>query len=478
MTGTGSFFMLLSVLAIAACAGEVPIPEGAPTDLLFESEHFQYYAEAGTVCDGLEQRLEQHHDVLTRALGIDRGDEPPVRFFWSPDGAPSTLDELGGGHALCQTEAAACAVGRDVFSPRRVYDHELVHAFLSHLGHPPALFTEGLAVLYDSRDAGLALTVDRTAALEPVTDDFRARGGLYPEAGSFVAFLRDEGGPDVLLGLYDRLSYEASAEETDRALVELVGDAFDPLLDAWASGPPQRLDQIARDVVTCSLPPVWDDETSVTIDLAPTCGDVPPSLALVEPARGQRLRVPLSESTFVRARSVAGDPIPGLRLVSCDSRIHPDSIERATLLGGPGLTGEWLELPADDYALYLEWGAEDEPPPLQLDRRGGLMGARCDDVVPVVADPGGTTWRTTMPERYPDGAWVAFQVETPVQAMFQGGSGALDLCTGSCDALLCQPVDGLTVAPPLSPGITWWLRSRPNPDSTYLSVSVRTIEDG
>ena len=119
--------------------------------------------------------------------------------------SPAALHERLGLPAVGVTDLAT---GR-VDSIRDFHPHELVHAVMARIGHPPVLFAEGLAVAMTSRGVWGDQEFDRLAAramatrrsLEPFLSAFTEQDPerAYAVAGSFVAFLIDRHGIEPLL---------------------------------------------------------------------------------------------------------------------------------------------------------------------------------------------------------------------------------------------------------------------------------------
>lgn len=96
-----------------------------------------------------------------------------------------------------------------VDSVRDFHPHELVHAVMARIGHPPVLIAEGLAVAMTSRGLWGDQEFDRLAAremaarrsLEPFLSAFTEQDPEvgYAVAGSFVAFLIDRHGIEPML---------------------------------------------------------------------------------------------------------------------------------------------------------------------------------------------------------------------------------------------------------------------------------------
>jgi hypothetical protein len=192
-----------------------------------ETEHFRYYVRPGDQIPGWAMSLaEDHLKVACRTLDIEP--IPVVHFYKHPSqldlyettGSRSTGVTLGGGDGQSQ----------EVHSVHGYDAHEVTHA-LAHqaLGHPPALFDEGLATAFGwdwtpgERDVHLRATElldqERIVPLRRLLTDWDFRSykvyPAYTAAGSFVKFLLTNYGANRLASVFglDRYSQLETIEE-------------------------------------------------------------------------------------------------------------------------------------------------------------------------------------------------------------------------------------------------------------------------
>ncbi len=135
---------LLTCLALVACS-TAPEPETFSDEVVFESEHFRLHAHAGdtNACSSSTSDLEAHFSALRDLLGFawPSGQRIEYRLYSSQ----SDFEQ----HAPCSgvLHTDACARDNRVYTTRPVHEHELIHAYLAGVGHPPSYMVEGIADL-------------------------------------------------------------------------------------------------------------------------------------------------------------------------------------------------------------------------------------------------------------------------------------------------------------------------------------------
>jgi hypothetical protein len=240
-----SVTMLAAMISLAACGGG-PSEPGAPQLALRQivaTPHYVFHAAPGDTVDSEWQ--EEYHAWMTTALEIESA--PRIEYFKYRD--VSHLRAITGhtaGTGFTETHAPR------VHTIWPIDNHEVVHAVvIMTIGHPPALFNEGVAVAHQTfPDRGrftptwngadlhqLArgyINTNRLPALTALlrgTDFFAHDGNItYPCAGSFVRYLIDT------YGLAPFKAYVASARFNDVGSVTLTRfrEAYGrPLDDIW-----------------------------------------------------------------------------------------------------------------------------------------------------------------------------------------------------------------------------------------------------
>jgi hypothetical protein len=241
---------LLVGLAALGCGGP---NEDLPKDRVWTSPHFRYAARADdtSVCSPVVDQLEAHLQVLGDYLGLTwTGGQISYYKFRDYDDFRSDSG--------CLTSAGACARPAEVLSPRVLDGHELVHIYTGPLGHPPALFEEGIA-------EALAPVGRRFMAPERSWRDIlampRLPDGAWPDldysaGGWFVTHVLRRYGPAPFLAFYRAAAANPAAEDIAWQFREVYGAELD---DVWREA----------QVSTPRLPgiPVWECTTAEPMGL-------------------------------------------------------------------------------------------------------------------------------------------------------------------------------------------------------------------
>ena len=218
-----------------------------PADILSsrsESAHYVYLHSAGDAVDAVSQ--ERYHEWLLGQLGIDPASKLEYRKYRDR----AHLRRMTGRNTNGFAEPGTLR-----FHSIWPYDnHESVHALVVvHMGHPPALFNEGMAVAHQAislatgfevRWNGRALDAiaaehllaGRLPALEAVLESPRFfdfdENLMYPVAGSFVRYLISRHGWTPLKQYIATSAFSHSASQTRAAFAAAYGLSVD---DAWAA---------------------------------------------------------------------------------------------------------------------------------------------------------------------------------------------------------------------------------------------------
>jgi hypothetical protein len=250
------------VLALAISAVLPACRDSDLPDQLFASEHFDYRTRPDDpFCPAVLESAEAHlHSTLAYLMLA----WPPGRkvdyYRYRDQQDVSASNPCGGGHAAC----AEANSGRATLHTWRALDrHELVHAYLAHVGFPHAVYAEGIAELFrcDSvPDTLPAPSPDWQAEL------LRAVPGhslaSYRPASIFVRFLLDRFGPERFVTAYRRSRFGADAAGFAREFQEL----FDmDLAQAWAEARQVNYPDGVRTLCGCNgrEVPVDGSETAI-----------------------------------------------------------------------------------------------------------------------------------------------------------------------------------------------------------------------
>ncbi len=175
-------------------------PEPPLLEPVAETAHARYYAASGLKVD-----VRRNEAFLARLFSLFGTPPPGWRLSYFRHGSIAEMRTLVGVAAYGTTELDSLRID----SVREFHPHELVHAVAAGRGRPPLLFAEGLAVALTSEGRWRGRDVDEVARAQ-----IRAHLGLerplrhfgvedvdrdYAMAASFVAFLLDREGIDVLL---------------------------------------------------------------------------------------------------------------------------------------------------------------------------------------------------------------------------------------------------------------------------------------
>jgi hypothetical protein len=234
---------LVGLLAVMACTGDgTTAPEAALSETL-SSAHYVYHMAAGDVVDSLWQ--ERYYDWVVLQLGVQPNEK--LDYFKYRDRA----------HLQAVTGRATngfAEPGTTRFHTIWPIDnHEGVHTLvILNIGHPPALFNEGVAVAHQTdpmrgdltprwngqplhaiaRDADTAGRLPSLAGLLTSRGFFDFDQNLtYPIAGSFVRYLIDMYSLARFKALLAGATFDDAASRTETRFFAAYGKTLN---SAWA----------------------------------------------------------------------------------------------------------------------------------------------------------------------------------------------------------------------------------------------------
>lgn len=147
----------------------------------YDSDHFELYVHGGYLpkaeVEAVLAEREDAYDRIVELLAVELDERVSVFFF--PDSATKTTAT---GHVGVGLARAGTLVEIHNDEVRLDPYHELTHIVAAELGHPPALFVEGLAVHVAERFGADALRYlgHPGARVDDVVERLRAEGDLLP----------------------------------------------------------------------------------------------------------------------------------------------------------------------------------------------------------------------------------------------------------------------------------------------------------
>ena len=221
----------LVVGATAAALGGCDDGIDLPTQRVFASEHFAYFARADDPkpCPALADVFEQHFRAVQAYLGL---------VPWPADRVIPYYKFVDGGDA---TRSSGCPVrsacaGHDVRSYETFHEHELIHAYLFSFGEPPALFQEGIAVVL-ACDSAFADAMPMPWADAVRSNDALHETGIYVTGAILVKYLLMTQGAAPFMQLYGELPHGAAPDVVDAAIQRIYGSSADELWQLALAAP-------------------------------------------------------------------------------------------------------------------------------------------------------------------------------------------------------------------------------------------------
>jgi len=460
--------LCVPLLSLAVCGCN-----GPAFTKLFTTEHFDYYVEEGvpSPCDGTEQWLERYYNANAKFLGAPLPPGERIEYY-----VARTAETLG-----CSRDTGGCTGDRTIRSLFPVYAHEIVHANGYLLGHPPALFDEGLAVALGCQlttdDGG---PVDTSDPIEHLVEtgaftDWREANGfrVYGASADFVRYLIDRFGSSRFLSFYAQAPQGASRQEIEAVFQDAMGKSLDDAFSDWRTKPPPYLGDLCLRLMECDAsmpsltegagdtPPSGLADTEVTLGCGPSTATTGlyETLLRFDVPNERTFRVvtePLSPSNVGFFRCSGGDTIGFTELTA---RFHWEADGNFSFLPGQKGSAFALDVPPGEYVAWFTGSVEDR---IHLDveeRRSPMRNTVCQAAEEPLAldDKHPTTLTTRWIERPCQGPWCPGQSwdvsigatggALEVQAIVVNGEanlspGELYICSEPCpqDASHCEVV--------------------------------------
>ncbi len=431
---------VLAVLFV--CAGcEAPPPPGAPSTLAFETEHFAYYAEE-PVCDSLGERMEQDYAVVTAWLGA----EPKRKIRYYDYGEDADLFEACGG-ALW-----GCFLPpTDIVSNTWFFREQAVRAYAEDLGDPPSFFETGLSQMLGPWSAGGEDSVPHDVDLVGmIRGDEDVYYGVPP---AFVRYLVDTYGKAAFLEFYASAPDDAASDRFAEAFEAAFGAALDGVAADWASLPTGDRGDAWFWLPECDaerIPAVFGGG-AVTVEPNLSCAEVPLDANRVPDQLGAWRTVEVGDGEALHI-AVTSDAWAYAHVGGCDAYADGDPGLGLPPDTAPARVDIWADVAPGVYFLDLgeyEQEAASGTSSYAIERASFPMGSSCDTAGTVEL---GDTNTVRFDGTSGDGAWylwmnttdeAAWSLEGDAFDPFDDGVGlGASVCTGPCDALVCEEPTG------------------------------------
>ena len=241
---------VLPAFLLASCCCGVPSEPGDEADRLsvrVDSEHFVYLASAGDAADSVW--MEGYYDWVTAQLGVDPGQKLEYRKYRDRAHLQRVTGRATNGYAEPGTNRFHTIWPQD--------NHEVVHVLaILEIGHPPALFNEGIAVAHQAIPAAgvfhaqwngrnvHAIAAEHLAAnrIPAVAELLESPAFFscdeeftYPVAGSFVRFLIDRYGMAPLRAYFAGATFNDGAARSRSLFQAAYGTSLDAAWAEWRS---------------------------------------------------------------------------------------------------------------------------------------------------------------------------------------------------------------------------------------------------
>lgn len=362
-----------SLLSIGACGTPEPLsePPRGPWHT-FEGDYLTYRTRPGDplACESYRREVEDWALTLLDFFELKEAERPHTTWYQF-----GSADFVNGASPCDSGEETGCTVGHEGYGLPETLEHEFVHMYANAVGHPPPLFTEGLAV-------SLSCTPDPGALANAPAGDWRFY--LHQRAVSywaprFVTYLLDRHGTASFLELYGALRFDATEGEVVRGFETVYGQSID---SAWADMLADRAGRRCVGLLACRAPAA----TSGPSRLGRAC----------DAARGRTL------PTSTAAIALHG------------SGVVPLWCQEEADLNHLLLEGEepiWLGPGGRKLALLHDGESPASTVSVSLDQ--GVLTERCDEAVPIAVDGPG----------YEQRALIA-PTGTPLYVAFDAANGA------------------------------------------------------
>ena len=255
--------MLAACLVTAAC--ERAPASGEPTGpwVTLQGQYVTFHARPDDplLCQSYVSEADAKAVAFFEYLGMDTSQRTVAEWYQYDD------QEFSAGASPCEMQNQpnwiGCDIGGQAYGTAEILEHELVHAYAFALGHPPPLFTEGLAVSLSCRP-------------DPSFYDARSPPGdwrfflrvqeMNPWQTAFVSYLLDSLGPDPFVRLYRALSFDASETDVADAFQREYGQSIDAAWNAMLA----NTGRLCVGLFSCTTPVLASGE----ISLGRACGSV------------------------------------------------------------------------------------------------------------------------------------------------------------------------------------------------------------
>ena len=403
----------LLLLLIGGCRGQSP--SDLPNDKVWISPHFAYHArvEDAAICGDLLATLERHFYHLQSLLGFEWPPGRTINYYKFVD--VSDFVE----NSPCPKASGGCTDGNGVYTYDAFEQHELVHAYLWHLGSPLTVVKEGAAVALACNQSiaeSPTLSLADSVQVQQPLDDPR----VYDTGGRLVRYLLDQYGPESFIRFYAAVGSPVTFSDFDHVAREMFGVSTEAIWSAalatHASCPP---------TFACSREALSGDGTALAV--TPVCG--------------------LQSDNRTFAITAGGDVAiaapASTRIGSCDSIPFAQTLA-STYLGGASQVG-LLQLAAGRY--YLDFPSAATGDLAVLEPNQPWAGNDCSALQPFVVE--GDQYETiaiAVPQGTSSWAiklrFVDHQRLTISRTSSSPPSLKLFACPG-CDAVqgLCQALD-------------------------------------
>lgn len=414
-------------MVLAACHPH----RGRPEHRVFETEHFEYFAD-DDYCPEVADWMEEHFAAHATLFGFSLPEGEKISYFRYAD---------GGDIPDCK-EASGCADGLEVSSGSLVEEHELIHAYASTIGRPPRFFREGLAVAMSGSSGGDDLPVNHDAPVEAMLTDADLDAVVPPpaafdEAASFTRYLIEKYGVEAYVAMYANLDADAERDEVDAAFEDAFDEELDTIVEDWHGVAGERRGDVYENLTQCARGASPLDGTDLAAEL--TCSEADLGFGWDRIAVGSKqhvrlddgaaLRVMLTPTATTVSAQVAGcgTYMPGVLTITAEADGHP-----ALLWADVGLADSRLTLRAPEgmFDSATIASAMNANPPLATE---------CDAAATLELPSTATTVRISSQQATAP-SYIRLHATTSATVFVSGTSlspSSVAPCTGPCDSLVC-----------------------------------------
>ncbi|HJX63174.1 MAG TPA: hypothetical protein VJ860_04400 [Polyangia bacterium] len=362
-------FLSFSWVAVAGCTPEADYP----SDVIVESEHFVYQARAGApFCPASVAAIEDHFAASQAQLGFAWPTGRRITYYLYRDQTDFAKN------APCPGTVGCTRVDSrpEIHALLPVDRHELVHAYLAHIGFPHPIYAEGIAGLLYCDSAAepiYSYSADWRKQLFLTTNgEFVA----YDQASTLVRYLVTKNGPAKFLAAYAQSRHDVNPDTFAEEFSRLFGESIDQVWLAASAAIPR--DGVVR-LCPCDAPPAPTDGSELANQ---ACAEAPdeyrpvvfrlddPSLVLLDTLTES----PQNQIRACRGSALASDDslplaVGGARTITVSSlsagQYFLTRVDRPRIQARPSLSAcadnPPFPLEPTDYSL-IAFGAAKEPP--------------------------------------------------------------------------------------------------------------------